>query len=150
MSVVAVKDGMMATDSFANYNGIQCNHKKLHCLEKDGRKILVGYVGNLLDCQEFLRWFENDADLDKLPNFRPYKGSDDSPFFTALVLTKEKLVEWDQYFLPLEIIDRPYAVGSGAQAALGAMYMGASAMEAVEIACKICVNVGGQILQERL
>ena len=150
MSVVVVKDGIMAADSFADYNGIQCNHKKLHRLENGCEKTLVGYVGGILDCQEFLYWFKAGSDLGKLPDFRQYKGSEDAPSFSVLVLTKERLIEWDQYFTPLEVIDRPYAIGSGAKAALGAMHMGASPAKAVEIASKICTDVGGQIFEEQL
>lgn len=56
---------------------------------------------------------------------------------TALVLTRRGVFLYDAYCMPEKVIDRFWAVGSGAKAALGAMHAGASAERAVEIAALI-------------
>ena len=48
------------------------------------------------------------------------------------------------------ITDRFYALGTGSQAALAAMHMGATPREAVRIAAKIDPNTGGRVVWKKL
>lgn len=146
MSVVAVRDGVVASDSQCMESGRPMFHKKLH--RKNG--VIIGYVGQMLSGHQFLDWFLAGADRAKLPTFLQYRGNDDSPSFTALVLDGTGLAEWNEYFVPFEIVERFYAIGSGAPAAIAAMHMGADAEKAVEIACEMFADCGGEVLVERL
>ena len=70
--------------------------------------------------------------------------------FDLLIVEPKGLFCMDQYFRPLKINEEYYAIGSGAKAALGAMYMGATAIEAVEAAIQCDPGTGGDIVAESL
>lgn len=57
--------------------------------------------------------------------------------FECLVLNREGLFLYDKWCRPTRIEQKFFAIGSGAKAALGAMYAGVSSVTAVEIACHI-------------
>ncbi|SKB50874.1 hypothetical protein [Luteibacter sp. 22Crub2.1] len=53
-----------------------------------------------------------------------------------------RVVHYDSYGMRLDVTGRPYAVGSGAQFAMGAMAAGKSAKRAAEIACGLDESSG--------
>ena len=57
--------------------------------------------------------------------------------FSVLVLTREGLFEYDRWCVAEKVLNKVYAIGSGAKAAMGAMLAGTNARRAVEIACEI-------------
>ena len=68
----------------------------------------------------------------------------------AFVLTKAgKIWHYDSSLTPYEIQDEFSAIGSGTQAAMAAMHMGATPREAVEIAIKVDPRSGGTIHTRR-
>jgi ATP-dependent protease HslVU (ClpYQ) peptidase subunit len=71
--------------------------------------------------------------------------------FSVLVFSSstEQLVQVDAMLEPLPVSDPFWAIGSGAKIALGAMEYGASAVEAVDIACKFDPYTGGKIQSYR-
>jgi ATP-dependent protease HslVU (ClpYQ) peptidase subunit len=70
--------------------------------------------------------------------------------FTGLLLDENGLYEYESPLVPIRIEGEFWAIGSGAQAALGAMRMGANPAEAVKIACAIDPFCGEPITVERL
>lgn len=47
-------------------------------------------------------------------------------------------------------IDDYYAIGAGAEFAMGALFMGANPREAVDAACNLCVSVSGPVVVETI
>lgn len=66
--------------------------------------------------------------------------------FGVLILIGKQLYEGDSICRPVEVEAKFHAIGSGAQAALGAMRYGASAYEAANIACEIDPACGRPII----
>jgi hypothetical protein len=140
MTTIAFRDGIMAADSQVTVDSEGGGARKFRCEKlyrvkvRNGRKTvpaLVGLAGGSYDGLAFLDWLMG---ADPEPPTRLIEGEAD---FTALVLNKFGLFEYDKWCRPERVLEKFYAVGSGAKAALGAMHMGASATCAVAIACKI-------------
>jgi 20S proteasome alpha/beta subunit len=93
---------------------------------------LVGGCGSNAGVNKFFRWFEAGADIERIPKLG--KEEDD---IQILVLRVTGLFVYDASFIADELLDPFYAVGSGAQAALAAMHMGADIDDAIEIASKV-------------
>jgi len=58
--------------------------------------------------------------------------------FECLIVEDDGIYTVDMLCRPVKVKEKFYAVGSGAKTALGAMHMGAGAVEAVKVACKVC------------
>jgi hypothetical protein len=140
MTTIAFRDGVMAADSCISLQTEAGGARKFRC-EKLYRKfvknargktetVIIGLAGESAPGLVFLDWYGTDKDK---PTDLIEGGAD----FTALILTKRGLFEADAYCRPEKILNRFYAVGSGAKAAMGAMHAGATAIGAVKIAARI-------------
>lgn len=140
MTTIAYRDGVIAADSCVSLQTEAGGARKFRC-EKLYRKqvkgprgksewIVIGLAGESAPGLVFLDWYGTDKE-------KPTDLIEGSADFTALILTKRGLFEADAYCRPEKILNRFYAVGSGAKAAMGAMYAGATAKRAVQIAAKI-------------
>jgi len=143
MTVVVVRDGVMASDSRATIESEAGGTRFIHC-EKIYKipelGLIVGVAGDGFAALRFVEW------LRMKPTKKGKKRRDDLLVtgvaeFSALVLYKDgKLEEYDKWLIPEEVIlsvNQYYAIGCGAKAALGAMAMGADAKKAVEVTCGI-------------
>ena len=136
MSVVAVRDGMMAADTQASGGGIKFGMRKTAC--QDG--VAIGWAGTWVDGKTFAEWYFKGADISSPPVYHGRHGDQDRADFAAIVLKPDSWEYWCEYLVPelsTDIHMPFYAIGSGAQAALAAMHLGATAIEAVEVACKV-------------
>lgn len=132
MSVICYRDGVLASDSRA-YGGSGCPSPglkaKVHLLE-DGRR--VGIVSAKLGHPEkFLAWLKDGGDV------TAWTG--DMPDLRAIVVHTDGTVSlYDDNIWPSGPIEPAefFALGSGTEYALGAMYMGATAEQAVEAAIR--------------
>jgi 20S proteasome alpha/beta subunit len=122
MTTICLRSGIMASDS-----GIwleeTLSHKarKLYRL-KDGS--VVGFCGSINDALNIIRWLNNE-EVEKVK----FEET------TILVATpKGKVLMYDDK-VPVLLKHTPYvAIGTGASVALGALYHGATAVEAVKAA----------------
>lgn len=128
MTTIAIKDGIIAADSlttFGNERGLRPT-KKIAV----GKKAVyaVSGVGGMLDV--LVDWHEAGAD----PRNMPVVGSGER--WTLLVARRHCSPCLFNSEAPYpQWVDTPFAMGSGGDYALGAMDHGASAEEAVAIAC---------------
>jgi ATP-dependent protease HslVU (ClpYQ) peptidase subunit len=99
---------------------------------------LVGAAGDNSAIVKFFRWLEKHG-RGKQPTFTEEED------FEGMVLTPSGLFVYDKSCQPDEVVDSFYAIGSGKQAALAAMHMGASPTQAVEIACLVDNSSGGPV-----
>ena len=104
---------------------------------------IIGTAGESAPGLVFLDWYGSQ----KAP---PQKLIDGDADFTVLVLTPRGLFEFDKWCRGEKILEKFYAIGSGAKAALGAMHMGADARKAVQIACKVDTLSSTPIVTMRL
>jgi hypothetical protein len=91
--------------------------------------ILVGSAGESPYTEQIFRWV-------KTKRTRPLKFSSGADIEALFLITGE-IHQMDECGELMKLDQDFYAIGSGAHAALGALYAGASPIEAVEIACKI-------------
>lgn len=143
MTVIAYRDGILATDSRAtNDEGLMIGAIAKIWRRADGS--LCAASGGAGDCQSFAGWFlAGDEAV-------PWEAKDHSKGFAGLVITPGgRVMIWNFDGRSYQIEAPFYARGYGAEIAIGAMAMGARADQAVEIACRWSVWCGGpvQVLQ---
>lgn len=98
---------------------------------------LIGFAGNVEQALRFIEWRRS-------PEQRPQFS--DGPSFEALELTPDgALIWWGAEMVGVEVQDEYYAIGSGAQIALGAMAMGATLKEAIQIAARWDTATGKEV-----
>jgi hypothetical protein len=131
------KRGMMACDSMTSTSDSWWPSTKVY----RAGDALIGGAGEAASVRQFVTWY---ADGQRLP--RP-KIADN---FCALVLSKEGLSYWASNLVPEPIERGFHAIGSGGNAALGAMLAGANAKRAVEIACEVDTSSGGEVVLHKL
>jgi hypothetical protein len=131
------KRGMMACDSMTSTSDSWWPSTKVY----RAGDALIGGAGEAASVRQFVTWY---ADGQRLP--RP-KIADN---FCALVLSKDGLSYWASNLVPEPIERGFHAIGSGGNAALGAMLAGANAKRAVEIACEVDTSSGGEVVLHKL
>lgn len=104
------------------------------------KNCLFGAAGNSGDCARFLDWARTNFDPERRPRFK-HRADDDAAIL--LIVNKDGIFIMEADDAGPELIDLPfYAVGSGALAALGAMEMGATMEQALDIAARYDDNTG--------
>jgi ATP-dependent protease HslVU (ClpYQ) peptidase subunit len=146
MTTVAYRNGIMAADTMALRGSIPRICKKLYRLGDT----IIGLAGNLSDGLVFIDWWERGHDIADWPIFHMYRGNEDAPDISALVLTADGLDLWTEHAQPIPILDDFFAIGSGTAAAMAAMHMGADPIRAVEIAMLVDYSTGGDIMSETI
>lgn len=129
MTTIAYRDGVMAADSGC-WNGDAC-HGWAEKLAKGPDGTLYGVSGDAAGCEGFLQWVRGGCKGD---HPKPEKqGDKDSAFIVLIARPGEKLALLtcggeERYAAPY------FAIGAGAPAAFGALFMGATAKLAIKAA----------------
>ena len=140
MTVIVADRKTMCGDTMCVYQeAVAGTHCKVHRV----RDMLVGYAGDMDSGVAFLEWCKRGMGSRGKPQ-------DLSLNFTGLVLNETGIYEYTYFLIPMCIERDFWAIGSGAQAALGAMHMGATPWEAVEVACAIAPDCAVPITVENL
>ena len=134
MSVVAYKDGVMASDSrgwAGRFKASPGRKRKLHRL-RDGSLLGVssGQVGM---ADRFAAWMKRGGRLDDWHGRAPDNLSAMRVMPNGDLYVIEDSLDWTGPMTGT----RMYAIGSGGDFAIGAMMAGKSAVEAVRIACQL-------------
>ena len=149
MTMIAFDQFSIASDSQAYNDGIieQAPFQKL--IKKDKR--IYALSGTALMLPAFIKWYEEGADPVSVPTFPGVKSQED---------WQGNLLVWEDgkfiHFSPIPAfpyggeVPAPFAIGSGAKFAMGAMLAGASAAQAVEIAIKLDEGSGGPVQEINL
>lgn len=150
MTTIAYKDGTMSFDGKMTLGDtvIKLDTEKAFWVNNH----LVGICGRARAISTFVTWLQRMTDyhivrqeVGDLVDLIPPALEDDEGY-TALVVTPSKQVLMYEGNTPIDMgNDVPMAVGSGSVYALAAMKAGASAEEAVKIACELDVYSGGVI-----
>lgn len=151
MSVITYRDGVLAADSRATTGDTPHDQSpKLHAFAYAGRYVLMGGAGRKPAQMDLLRHFLTAPRYGGMPP--SLHGVE------ATLLVVELLPDADQYRVwhvgcdgsQLEKTRHYWAVGCGADYALGAMFHGATAIGAVDAAIAHDVYCGGAIQSERI
>ena len=137
MSVVVIRNGIIAADTGGLMGGLKVSAGKLR---RDGDTV-IGWAGNWSHGMLFARWYFEGSDLENLPEF--HNQEEGGVDFCAIVFDPGGWAYWDQGFVgDRDMADRNeyMAIGSGEEAAMGALHMGATAVQAVGAAC---ATIGG-------
>jgi hypothetical protein len=138
VTCVAYRSGVIAADSMSVVEEVKMDNE-VKVARRKGH--LFGLAGDAMPpLEEAILWYFKK----KRGKFSPYK-------FEMLVVTPElKVINLDQNNSVTPINAPFYAVGSGAQAAMCAMEVGATAEQAVAACIKWCPEVGGKAVVRKL
>jgi len=145
MTIIAVKDDVMAADSVANAGGRL--YPVLVPKIARGPNGIAGATGSTSDCVAFLAWFAAGECGDK----PAYTGAGDEEMQAIVLRPDGTLWRYGAKELPFQVTN-PYAVGGGYAWSFceGAMLAGKSAEEAVALTIEHFSTVGGKVQVERL
>lgn len=152
MTIICIKDGVVAADGSRWEGRVRVvDDKRKIARSVDGA--IGGAAGYSGDTTIFRRWFAV-SEFPEQRNHNPKNGPivfDKESGFSALWLERDGTV-WAMAFdgKPYELGSGPQAVGAAWEMALGAMYAGASAEQAVRICVERHDCAGGEIFVERL
>jgi len=135
MSVIAWDGKTVAADKQATCAGLNLTATKLRRLPH----AVIAWAGEQDSGEAMAQWFVNGADPAKWPTCQA-----DKDLWCRLIVFHDngtvETCERQPVFFPME--DKIMAWGSGRDYALGAMARGATAREAVEIACRFDTGCG--------
>lgn len=145
MSVVAWDGTTLAADKQVTYGDMACLGKKLF-LSDDGLTVMAK-VGDSAHGAVMMEWYTEvmaarSAGLEE-PEFPKIESYADS-FTILIVATPEGAMYFEQTGMgyPIRVYQGNMAWGSGREFAMGAMVMGASAIDAVGVAIDLDIHCG--------
>lgn len=111
---------------------------------------LIGFAGRYASGLKFLEWFEEFDNANEVQQQVPFVSVNipelmEDEDFTGIVAYPEGYVMLFEGGKAFYEVKAPYAIGSGSDIALGALDQGATAEEAVRVACKRNVLSGGLV-----
>jgi hypothetical protein len=137
LTIIAYKNGIMAADTWITSGGTFCGET---CKIKKNQHGLWGSAGDLSDMVKFLLWADNpEVDAFDLMHFGNFSG--------IHVDYNGRVYYYDDKSsgIPASVSVKYAAEGSGRNHALGALEVGASAVESVKACAKLDVSVGGWV-----
>lgn len=132
MTTIAVRNGIIAADSRMTVDGRMTKCVKLFRRGGD----VLGLAGDDAPALMFVDWYGTGKP-------RPHLLVEGNSDFHVLALdSKRRVFLYDKWCRGERITAPFFAIGTGADAAMGAMYAGADARRAVAVACKVDINSG--------
>jgi hypothetical protein len=134
LTTIATKDGVMACDSQVSGDFLG-SEKKIY----RGRGMLLGICGDFIAATWLAQKYIQGGDIDPDKDFAQFDDLE------IMVLKRNGLYLMDMHLREVKLCSKQYAIGSGSQAAMVAMNMGATAKEAIKEAMKVDPFTGGRI-----
>lgn len=101
---------------------------------------VIGIAGEYSACTRFVKWLQGEL-----------QDEPDMETVDAMVLTTDgRILHYNGSTEPFEVEDQFSAIGSGSQAAMAAMHMGASVERAIEVAALVDVGTGGPVQYHKI
>ena len=133
MTIIAWDGKSLAADRHMTSDGLRSECTKIY----KNKDMVLAICGTLACGFELLEWYKKGKKKKDWPSFQ---ATDD--WTTLVVAHKKKVFYLEGQPNPIEVLEPFYAWGSGRDYALGAMEMGATAKQAVEIASKFNIHCG--------
>ena len=131
MTVIVWDGKTLAADRQIGYGGATRATTKIFRVGST----LVGFSGNASIAMQVLQWLKDGAQADKYPNTSDPEN--DSVLTTIIITSDGRVSQLERTPYPINLSDNDfYCIGAGADFAYGALAMGATAREAVEVANK--------------
>lgn len=140
MTTVVFRDGILSTDSLVCDGSVRCGTiNKAHIINDVG---IAAGSGTLIVVQTWVEWLRSGSPPDEWP-----PKSLDCSNFEGMFVHFDGTVHYYAGGTPYTTtFNGPYhTLGSGQEFARGALEFGASAHEAVEVACRLDVNSMGPV-----
>lgn len=138
MTTIVYRSGTLAGDTLTTANGNRDGY--VQKVRRVGR-VLIGFSGPIATGLKFEQWVKGG-----MVGNGPYEGGDQG---NGIVVSAAGVVCWAGAG-PWPVTTDFYALGSGADLAMGALECGATAEQAVAVAAKHNVDTGGPITVLRL
>lgn len=132
MTTIAWDGKILAGDTLCNASFCR-EVTKIFKIDKD---TLFGGSGFHEDCLRAVMWLRNPE------GEKPELDPDN---FAGILVQKGKAFRLESNLIEMPIKESAHAVGSGADCAMVAMYLGKSAIEAVKIAAIFDINTGSKV-----
>ena len=134
MTIICWRNGILASDSQMTNGILAGKTKKLFKINNAA----IGFSGDLVDGLKLIEFLRSNDE-------QPPTLSED---FEALAmdLRTGKCTYYEKQLVPVPILDKFEAIGTGSELAMGAMEHGATAIEAVRVAIKRDINSGGRVV----
>ena len=141
MTVIAWDGKTLAADRLAMNGYIRAEATKIFKLSVYDS--LVGLSGNYDSCMAVLDWLEGG----RKPTAWPAAAQSSEGWTRAIEIRRDgTVIYYERHPFPLGFLPAAFhAIGAGGECALGAMAMGATAQQAVEVACKFITGCGGGV-----
>lgn len=141
MTIIVYKDGILAADSLISDGNLGWGNIKKIAKTKSG--YLAGSAGHQSKVIDFLVWAKKE-DFSTLP---PTKHCDNE---SIIITPKGEIWFYENSHNFVKMKNNFIALGDGAAIAMGAVFMGANAQEAVKAAIAYCITCGGDVRYEKL
>jgi ATP-dependent protease HslVU (ClpYQ) peptidase subunit len=139
MTIIAWDGTTLAADKMTSFGGLHGTTTKVHKIGD----ILVGGCGNTALIQEMMRWIHDGCQPDKFPTQQ--RNPQECASILVINKTQPRIIQYESTPHPI-ILHNPYwAIGSGRDFAMAAMFLGRTAKEAVEVACVLCNDCGNGV-----
>jgi ATP-dependent protease HslVU (ClpYQ) peptidase subunit len=135
MTTIAFKDGILAADSQETHGEMPVFCRKIYRHNHGWMAV----AGESMPALVMTAWWQAGHKDEEKPEFA------DDASFVCLIHDGGQLFVIDRDCVALRILledPRFFAIGTGADLAMGAMAAGAGAAEAVRLACKLDINSG--------
>jgi hypothetical protein len=138
MTTIAFDGKTLAADKRTSFGGLHATTIKVHRVNG----LLVAGCGTSALICEMRAWLESGAD----PKEFPAAQRDTKECASVLVIHPNgDIRQYESSPYPLVILDKHWAIGSGRDFAMAAMYLGKTAVEAVEVASVFDTNTGNGV-----
>lgn len=144
MSVIAWDGNCIAADKRIVNEYTVFTGNKLVEVMRESTRYIVGWVGMRSQGLLLLQWFQQGEHIEDWPKCQT---KEEWTRFVVLNTRERQIYSYEYYpsALPLSPENKFMAWGSGGEFAIGAMAMGASAVEAVEIASRFSRECGNGV-----
>jgi len=138
MTTIAYRDGIMAADTLMTGGDIR--RGRATKIRRTPKGELIGCTGRADICQLFMDWADAGFPTDAKPTL-----PNSADMHAIVVFPDGSMASYAETLLPTHFRSEYCTQGSGNEIALGALAMGASAVEAVECAIRFDIASGGEI-----
>ncbi len=148
MTTIAWDGQTLAGDKRTSFGGMHATTTKVHRMPIGPYQgALVAGAGPAVLIQEMLRWIATGAD----PQSFPQSNRTEDKCCCILVVTPEgRLLYFDNTPDPMTIENEQWAIGSGRDFAMAAMFLGKDAVEAIVVASALDTGTGNGVDALRL
>ena len=140
ITIIVYKNDVIAGDTLIACDTMRWSHTKKVAKSPDG--YLMGAAGDMIFVRKFIDW-------GMMEDREEYNPPVDKHSAGVLVTPQKEILLYEGTTNPTKILSDYICLGSGSAVALGAIYMGASAVEAVNAAIKYDGACEGPVTVEK-